>query len=153
MTNQEIIEAAKSIANPRTAGKIKLCLDAFEDVDSFIKATDGDLMRVYNEKRPCGVHGLGNMFFRAMDVIRGMAKVKCHEATKQETVKDVPPHRTETEVKQVFYTASFIKAVGAIMELGNIKEMDSEAINFLHEHFRMDEESETKKAASKEFAA
>ena len=146
MTKEEIIEMAKTVADPKTVGRIKLCLKGFDDGETFLNASNGDIMKSYNEQRPGGVRGCGKVFWRILDVIRGNAKYEAHKAAEHESVPpvtnvpSVPADSTPSTPYPVFYSAEFFKAVSTIMELGNIKEIDGEGIKFLHEHFKVNEQ-------------
>lgn len=143
MTKEEIIDMAKTIADPKTVGRIKLCLKGFDDGETFLKALNGEIMQSYNARRPGGVRGLGNVFWKMLDVIRANAKFEAHKAQKRDSaspVANVSAVTTAAPQAPVFYSAEFFKAVSTIMELGNIKEIDNEGINFLHEHFKVNEQ-------------
>lgn len=153
MTKNEIIEMAKTIADPKTVGRLKLCLPSFLSGDTFLNASDGEIMQAYNMSRPGGVRGLGKVFWKMLDVIRGNAKYEAHKAAEHESVppvSNVPAvlsDHTSYEPTPVFYSAEFFKAVSTIMELGNIKEIDSAGIKFLHEHFKVNEQPADKPVA------
>lgn len=153
MTKEEIIEMAKTIADPKTVGRIKLCLNGFDDGETFLKASNGEVMQSYNAQRPGGVRGLGKVFWRILDVIRGNAKYKAHKAAERDSVPPVSnvPSVTADPMPapqaHVFYSAEFFKAVSTIMELGNIKEIDGAGIKFLHEHFKVNEQPADKPVA------
>lgn len=134
---------AKTIADPKTVGRIKLCLQSFGSGDTFLIASDGEIMQAYNKSRPGGVRGLGKVFWKMLDVIRGNAKYEAHKAESHEAaspvtnVPSVPNVPSVTSTEPVFYSAAFIKAIGAVMELGGITEIDYEGLAFLHEHFKV----------------
>ena len=155
MTKEEIIEMAKTIADPKTVGRIKLCLNGFDDGETFLKASNGEIMQSYNAQRPGGVRGLGKVFWRILDVIRGNAKYKAHKAAERESVSsvaNVSAVTTAAPQQPVFYSAEFFKAVSTIMELGNIKEIDGAGIKFLHEHLKVNEQSAEKPVAERAVA-
>ena len=159
MTKEEIIEMAKTIADPKTVGRIKLCLKGFDDGETFLKASNGEIMQSYNAQRPGGVRGCGKVFWKMLDVIRGNARYEAHKAESHEaaplvtnvpTVQNVPSVPADPMLApqaHVFYSAEFFKAVSTIMELGNIKEIDGEGIKFLHEHFKVNEQPSDKPVA------
>ena len=143
------------LADPKTVGRIRLCIKGFDDGETFLKASNGDIMKSYNEQRPGGVRGCGKVFWKMLDVIRANAKFEAHKAHERDSVSpvaNVSAVTTAAPQQPVFYSAEFFKAVSTIMELGNIKEIDGAGIQFLHEHFKVNEQPADKPVAEGEAA-
>lgn len=122
VTTRDLLDFVRKAQSSKVANTMKELIYEWADLDSFFKASKGDLMAAYSRKHPNQPRGLGARFFAAMDLARDFA-CRRRIAVEAEKKAEAQEERRKAEGNPAFSLAQ-MKALVDFMEYCNLGSID-----------------------------